>query len=455
MVKTRRVTRKRGGPAALLAFSLVEMMIALLILGFGLLVVGASLPIGLEYSRKSADLAVGEAAAEYGLDVIAGSARLSPDVLRDSFFRPRSTDKDGDGFVDLEPNIEPLIKVRPFVGTNVDATPDAAYAREYRDLDSEGIIGIWVTGNVLQFAAVMGNSYSSAARVFPPISPAPIPPYRPFTTDDFFAAPYQPRPVINGQQNPVGAETIKIRERTIGWTAFYRRVSYTANSDDALYEVISIATRRPSANHRYARQDHSPSKVATALVQPTPYLWNAAGSYTKGQSGPDRVNAEPWLVVFQTLPPLPVPPAQLVGPDRTLPVGAIDSRTLEFTASYEVAQLLPPGSIFIPAVNDAANSANGGLRGFVPHSPDTLPIYEVVDRQAGVGTSAPWVISVKNNGLYPWVAPDPTAPTAAAQWPVWVIPPAVRADGSRTHVFDNKSPIIGIARRFVRFPEIP
>ena len=52
------------------AFSLAEMMIALAILAMGLLVIGAALPIGIRYTRTSVNIATGEAAAEYALDLI-------------------------------------------------------------------------------------------------------------------------------------------------------------------------------------------------------------------------------------------------------------------------------------------------------------------------------------------------------------------------------------------------
>ncbi|HRT42642.1 MAG TPA: prepilin-type N-terminal cleavage/methylation domain-containing protein, partial [Phycisphaerae bacterium] len=78
----------RAGVARKTAFSLAEMMIALVILGFGLLVIGAALPVGLQYERDMIDRATGQAAAEYALDVIEQRIRLVRDPYDETLGKP-------------------------------------------------------------------------------------------------------------------------------------------------------------------------------------------------------------------------------------------------------------------------------------------------------------------------------------------------------------------------------
>ena len=113
----------RGGRAnARAAFSLVELMIAMIILFFGLLVIGAALPVGMDYTRKTTEASIGEDATKYALDVLAGQIRMSRKIFRESIFRPRDGDtpiSDPNGVepdnYPLLPGYIPVFKVRPFV----------------------------------------------------------------------------------------------------------------------------------------------------------------------------------------------------------------------------------------------------------------------------------------------------------------------------------------------------
>ena len=67
---------------------------------------------------------------------------------------------------------------------------------------------------------------------------------------------------------------------------------------------------------------------------------------------------------------------------------------------------------------------------------------------------------VKYNGYYPVVngssPPGSWGPPAAQNWPVWVIPPASEGvDASGNPIFDNHSPILAVARRYVKLREVP
>lgn len=464
-----------GGVNARTAFSLVEMMIAMVILFFGLLVIGAALPVGLDYSRKTTEASIGEDATNYAMDVIQRRIRSSTAtpivipgdfLLKGNLFRPRLNDPPN-GFPLIPPGAagyQPVVKVRPLVATNIDASPDAARVGPDLDDDVERIVGVWMAaagGAVawVDFNLFVQSAIPSVLRVYPPISSD-----SPFTAGGFLAgdprnpnAPRYIRRAIRDANN--GGESVKARERLVAWAAFYRRASYASKSDPLLYEVIVVATKRPTVRHRFARQlVDRPDVQLFRDPEPIP-LW-AGGN--RGTEGEDRVAPVPWLVHFSSLPSLGgfYNHDETGNPDRLISAGANEPASLEFKCTLSVGEKLPAGSIFIPAVNDFNNSFPGqadgpGFVGFVPHAPDSLPIYEVTDRIRD-DANGEYRIIVKNNGTYPWV--DPGVSDGPDAWPVWIIPPAVKPESGQNNslqVFETRSPIIGVARRYIRFPEVP
>jgi prepilin-type N-terminal cleavage/methylation domain-containing protein len=117
------------------AFSLAELMIALVILGLGLLFIAAALPVGLEYTRQTVDLANADAAGEYALEQLETNLRTSirlydwgiadptgANVFRrlDNIHRPRGYDPGSTPpRYPLDKTYEPLFKVRPLAMGNV------------------------------------------------------------------------------------------------------------------------------------------------------------------------------------------------------------------------------------------------------------------------------------------------------------------------------------------------
>lgn len=430
------------------AFSLAELMIALIILAFGLMVIGAALPIGLRYTQQIADETNGEAAAEYALDLIAGHVRLSRDPYDElgggalrytpDVFQPRdpTTGRADD-------NWEPLLKVRPLPLRNVVTTPGGdGYGPRFAEIASqcyeatETAVGNWLAGAAShkEYDAPrwwVAPALASVTAAYPPISAD-----RRYYPDDFFGDPYATRMVRSPVVGP-GSETVKAARQRIVWTAFYRRVSYQPGSDPQLYEFITVACRLPSARHRFPR------------------LTGGAGFpvYNNG----DTMAPVPWLVTFVGWD---APPAfDLSRYDRILVPGVPGPAKYRFYASADVARLLGPGSILVPAVNDERPDSIPGqtpppaaplrLAGFVPHAPDALPIYEV-ERTERLDTDVVAVV-VKPNGYYPW-----TIDGNPLRWPVWIIPPAFQErDSAGQPVYEKRSPIVGIARRYVRLTEIP
>ncbi len=440
-------------------FSLPEMMIALVILGLGLLFIAAALPVGLTYTRETIDRATAEAAAEHALSQISTYARTSNQVLvspdpvypalpanlirRDSIVRPRATPASGGapvGGVLPESNAlmltggGPAVKVRPLVGVNVNlnSNPPA----EVPD-NGEDLIGVWLgavglpttleqadyaPSNALSLTA--NPEFPPALRVFPPVTSV-----QPFRVTDFLSnsanyPQYAPRSAFSS--GTAVNELRKMADARTVWTAFYRRVRYGPGSDPLLYEMIVVVCGRPTAQHKFAPQN-STSGFATP----------------QAVAGVDLVAPSPWLMVFSGLPGSPALIANEV--NRELPFAP--ELPLVFTLqSAASSALFPVGTVFIPAVNDGRASANSAstVPGFTPHAPTALPIYEVSSRPDST------TVVVKNNGFYPF------APGGSQNWPVWVIPPAyVQRDGNGQPLFENRSPVLAVSRRFVRLREIP
>ncbi len=497
-------TRSRGRRGAARAFSLVEMMIALVILAFGLLIVGAALPIGIDYTRRTAEKSIGEAATEYALDVIESRIRLSENsvpapippgvpgefLIRDNLFRPREINGTLSPlpFPVVGPGSPryPFFKVRPMPLSNVDAWGVYAQA-DFLDNNGELIIYNWLNTFIPgRLGATPPEQMREVAVIHAPPNARPQPPnpppyetvrvaisavsrvFPPITADFdmtpplFVSAPYVRRPVAT--QDPTGVllgdESLKAAERLIAWTALYRRASYSDSSNTALYEVIVIAARRPSHDYRFAQQDlASPAAFSTPVARPV-----SLGA--RGTAEPDRVAPVPWLISFTSVPFPDAPPLSIYNhdpvnnPNRLLgvdPASPNEPSELEFTCTIEAGTLLPAGSIFIPAANDAFPSnvapITGGRVGFVPHAPDVTAVYEVTER---IREGSQYRIRVKNNGMYPWVDPVLPGPgTREDYWPVWVVPPARTGTANLPREFDQRNPIVGWSSRYMRFPEVP
>ncbi len=544
---------KTGGGKNRAGFSLAEMMIALVVLGFGLLVIGAALPVGLNYSRQSVDLVAGDQAAEFAVDAIAERIRMkrfdnpAPGGPRfDDVFRPRQGSFVGPVFnlgAPL-PEWEPRIKVRPFLTEVVNPRAASAnlslnvisgnpqvggYTAGLFPLEStiEGRIQRWLPAipNTVA-AAIPGVSFreydlgrvspvlSVCSMIYPPIEsyrfngtdrasqyrPADFDPVDFYSNDNSFSfAEAGASPKINSY---LEGELKKMTSRRVVFAAFYRRVGYDSpgpdgyrqyggtdflatgvtqdnrSSDSRTYELIVVAMRKPSDAHRFALyRDVSGDDIAPHYIGP-----GSARLF-------ETLTPVPILAQFEAIPnsgsyptPSVVPgsigtPLYVIGSpanDRPVYGGSVVPTTLTFSAKTRVGELLPPGSVFIPAVNDDAASlleaiaaippgvprAVNRIAGFVPHVPDALPIYEVLERRAVTnagGATVGYEIIVKNDGFYPWIA----AGAGAGEWPVWIIPQPfteTRRDpafGNATvPVYENRGHTLSISRRIVTLPEV-
>jgi prepilin-type N-terminal cleavage/methylation domain-containing protein len=467
------------GGRPLRAFSLAEMMIALAILAIGLLVIGAALPIGVRYTRDSVNIATGQAAAEHALDLIEQNVCLRrtildpnsvpprPVICEPGLFVPRQSDPADPSYPQLAgefiPDYEPVIKVRPLFTRSIGAPASGGVWTQDTGFDGvrvESLVRFALLGNDTGISAQehdppgqmfvlngawMSWAIPSVATVYPPVTPDWSPAGTTQYLPDYFLANDVNKYTVWG----VGQETRKVQDSLISWTAFYRRVSYDDpntptidEGDPTLYEFIAVAVRRPSLKHRFPLQNAADGGMSTF------------GAPTEATLAP-----VPWLVTFDLNARLPAPPngfndngVPLDGDNFPMPLGQTPA-TITFSCTWAVSGLFPVGSIFIPARNDVAPS-HPDLFGavpinFGPPAPTTLPIYEVVQRPNDT------TVVVRYNGYYPRQGTGTTATPAPEQWPVWVIPPAFEELSGGYPVFPDRSPILAVARRYVRLRELP
>ncbi len=547
------------------AFSLAEMMIALVILGLGLLFIAAALPAGLEYSRATVDASTADEAAQHAMEVVVQNLRTSKRLTAepmglpasvtlyqanraprlDNLFRPR-TPADGALRVRKTPDVplvamadhvvpldwEPFIKVRPLTMGNITLGRAYSGAANQRgdpivddgELAIAKFLNVYTGANgdipseydwlptdesgLSEFISLSTNPpLPAVARIFPPSGPEVS-----LLSADFFSTastPYPPfvaRPntdsgILDSFGNPLFSgtnyqERVKATDSRIGWTVFYRRVAYTVRTktfdtrlaagnqefyayspaDPLTYEIIVVVTRRPTATHRFAAQDlglggGSVNFTTPSAVGPSPSF--GAGS-SGARIGSDRLLPTPWLITFDTgltaREALSIPGDGSGGTsvdydpgvyyngtlsDRPLNPAYVPPGKVVFKITQAIDPLLPVGSVIIPAVDDDRDWTPAGIvgnpnaiprrAGFVPHSPATLPIYEVIERPDSA------TVVVANNGIYPWVAPG----LDAESFPCWIIPPAFNErDVNGQPVYDRKTPVVAVLRRIVRLPEV-
>lgn len=262
------------------AFSLAELMIALGILGIGLLFIAAALPVGVDYTRQSVDRASGDAAAREAAKVIEARLRTSANITStdprygasppalplprlDGVSRPRHantttgafapaypTDEDAGGPIP-ERDYEPFIKVRPLVMQNVHMQPRGELVVD----DVETVIGRYVNARanvlfgtpaplsgaarLLEYDLILTEASTLSleknpvipctARVYPPIVPVGtatifdlLTPTDP-AAGRFAATPVTGNTAVNFSE-PTDAQ--RVMDQRIGWCAFYRRASY-------------------------------------------------------------------------------------------------------------------------------------------------------------------------------------------------------------------------------------
>lgn len=463
-------------------FSLAELMIALAVLGIGLLVISAALPVGLRFTKETVDRDAGAAALSYAFTEIENALAI-PLSTRDAGVLQRTSPifvpRLNDAASTVDSSYSPLLKVRALHTQNVNATPGGPLGgwKPWEELPlsvgspvfGEATAFEWlenVSGNGnLHLSPLEVNQKDANSNILPAFSAASLV-YPPISSD----RRWHPAAYLNDKYDELAgtwgpltfAEAGKLTERNIGWTALYRRVSYASGSDPLLYEFIAVAARRPSAEHRFPVQNPAADLTADP---PTSIHWPGGA----GQPPVGTITPIPWMISFsddtdsgvQPSVPLLTPGVDYDDtlPERPLKDGFKPPATLRFVVERPIGDLMPPGSIFIPAVNDAPTTNTpllGATGGFVPALKDAAPVYKVLERNwnpdLGEGH---YELTVENNGYYPWLPPG----ASAQYWPVWIIPPAFQdtqdVGGFIEPVLTEQSPVVAISRRYIRLHEIP
>ena len=535
-------------------FSLAELMIAVAILGIGLLVISAALPVGLKKTQQIFDQVTGEAANRLAQETIALRVGLRPglspveiltggrtspftgapydpavdEVARESIYRPRFDNfpyvyPDPPGSASPPVSVtcppgtlayevvavgpsgaqtfevrdwEPWIKVRPLVTENVIAAGDNVGERisKFVDLVEQQIEEVVADSELgtlpnpleaTEFVpdnrrfeyrwtfsdAQLADSWQPWAlpvheMVYPPVDLANL--------REEIDGPLDPEDMIND-----GFERLQLDDgddlfeagvraalgRRFVRTTFYRRVNHDrlepgsaggirrVRGDDRLYEMITVTLRRPTEDHWFpvpdvvnwnSQEPEFDDDVAALLPIPVLVTFTEINWL---EDGNDVDDADYWE-------------NQNSEGARTLSPGFSPPATLSFRCTDELGQLLPEGSIIIPATNDDVlslyhhplfNSSPVPLyllrvSGLIPHAPGVLPIYRVIEQRLPTGRENDAVITVENPGYYPW-----TLEEEEDDWPVWVIPPAFsERTGDGAPIFPNESPIVGVHRRMVK-----
>lgn len=548
-------------------FSLAELMIALAILGIGLLVIAAALPVGLKKTQQIFDQVTGEAANRLAQDTIELRVGLRPaktpadldpafvsalpkspyaenpatapdynpaidEAARESIYRPRF---DNFPYVYPDPlgsasppvsvtcplgtlayevvavgpsggqtyevrDWEPWIKVRPLVTENLIAAGDNVGERIGNLVDRveqqiEEVVANSELGtlpNPLESTEFIPEDFRFEYRwtfsdaqladswqpwalpvhemVYPPVDLANL--------REAIGDPLDPEDIINGgferlelddNDDLFEAAALEALKRRFVRTTFYRRVNHDrlqpldpqnptgeiggiARGDDQLYEMITVTLRRPTEDHWFPVPDvgnwdsQEPAfENNVAALLPIPVLVTFT-EINWLEDGNDIDDGDYWE-------------NENSGGSRTLSPDFAPPATLSFRCTDELGQLLPEGSIIIPATNDDVLSLyhhpvfSGSpfpmhllrVSGFVPHAPGVLPIYRVIEQRLPSGRENDAVITVENPGYYPW-----TLEEEEDDWPVWIVPPPFSERAGDAPVFPNESPIVGVHRRMVK-----
>jgi prepilin-type N-terminal cleavage/methylation domain-containing protein len=366
-------------------FSLAEVLIALAILGFGLVIIGATLPAGLRVMQQNQIVRQAEATSENVFDVLESQVRLSNDEFRQRTMIPLGfrrdptppynwADNDGDGLFDID-GMPPSVTAWPLVSWNVRYDPEAAsnsdlykligdrepfrmiaeWLENYEGVSSDGtacfryyLPNSDVGSTLRDYVDWLMPAIRPGDRVFPPVVPQE---YR--TVKTFFDDKYEPQRTLgrSPSQPEERYQVEQMRTRELAWTTFYRPINPAVGE----YEMITIVTKRPSAEHFYPVQawrnapSGNPNDLGD-LFMDEPEAVKIDGKFER------RVAPVPWLVAFRQDDGLPFDNAK----DLILTNGLVDEtggdRPIEsygplvFKCNPELSPLLPKGAQFFPAI---------------------------------------------------------------------------------------------------------
>jgi len=418
-------------------FSLLELMVAIIILGIGMVMVATVFPIGIDMAAQNVQMVIAQATADTAMATLklkvppwpaAGAGAhviLAPDVYQTEFgprpaLNPADMDPDDVTALSLSPNAFGSWNYPPYPPQVVERL------RFFTERTGwTGELGPSGPGNAWDYAYVIPSQnlwpgYLNPPSPYSPITdvrqlPAMLPPTLGRTPEVFplnlVDCVYPPvswatkNPATGEFESlPIAGVLRELAGRRYSWIAIH----HITNRDQGgpRFIVTLLVTHRSDLSSRYARQadlddDASVYNPVFDITDPgvDSQMRMAGWPEPDDDQKTDMLFPQPWLVRF----------------DR------VDLGLGEITCSQEVARLLPTGAWFV------IGRTNGPLVAGTP--------YEIIGRRASI---SPPTLLIRRTGA-----------DARDDVYVWVVPPAIQRSGA-AYVFQAKSPVAGVFMRMMQ-----
>lgn len=477
-----------GGTRCRRAFSLLELMIAIVILGIGMVMVATIFPIGIDMAAQTVQMNIAQSVADAALATLklkvpSVSNLTGDDQVSHLVFGTDVTATDLDTVIDNSTNNNDVIAlalngqksgIKPPAGWKWVSSPwivEYGPGPETLNVDN-ALSGIFPAGGLPKvrlftettgWTGQKGASGDGGAWDYAYVVPSQnllpnylfwlsqekdprsstIPPTLGQVPDvypvNLVDQVYPPVPLItfNPESNkyenrPPTDFLADVAGRRYSWIGIHHVTDST--SGRARFVVTILVTHRSSLTNRYARQaEPSEDKVPgynPRFIQPDDRrelrLPRPDGSST------DMLFPQPWLVRFDQ----------------------INLGTGEILCTQAVADLLPPGSYFVVARSVYAfDSANQQIP---PAALAAGTAYEVSARQGQRGRrDSIWTLQIRRQppvvgAASEWIPENPNNPRELEIPYAWVVPPAVERDSRLAFLgFQAKSPVAGVFVRMV------
>lgn len=390
--------RARLSDARRRGFSLAEMMIAIVILGLGMLMAATMFPVGWLRARDLADFTNSTAATTTAATTVQLLCRAADDTAS-SFL--------GD-VADVVAGLEPVPRVHALHLENALASPPGGNFTLVGDfLDAEDAL---ISIELRPPGSFPVPQISFHERVFPSLAPRPDP-----MTDPLKAAQWE----------------AQLRNRRFAWGILHRFDTTPLLGEARSMTIYLVTLRRTQATHRFARQNPAASTDRpTALpaeedvLFPVPWLveltiagsWRADGTYQDPVGVPSEATAKP---------------------------GSGDGGRL-------IAQMLMSGSVLIDRIQGHVYTVRqhrftGANEKYDYQASLTLD-REITEVDLGLAVGTPVQVDVYDDGTPPNLGGNVRD--------FWVFPPPVaRGDGVNEAfpLFDGLQPVVSIEMRQMVF----
>ncbi len=399
-------------------FSMAELMIAIVILGLGLLMVATMFPVAWTRARDLAEFTNQTTATE--------AAQTTVDMLCNVWDGTPAPDAATSFLGDLAGAAPADGQVHVLHMDNAFRIPNAGGAVIWPEgqlddgaLDSAAALFIAIDPTLINWQGVLQPLPTSQVafheRLIPPLGPLP------------------------GVTGPLDAQwNQQLASRRFAWAVLYKLDAPTpaAADDQRSITMFFVTLRRTQSTHRFARQD---DQGAVPPLPPQPFLWtNAPQSLAPAN---DMIFPVPWLVNLQVNGDWTnVPPGSTGIPSEAIanPGGAAAGRLISHMLQTE-SMLIDRLSGAVYTVKSRRSTGSGN--NFDDEATVTLDreiVVADVDDGSNGGTAGSGAVEPNTEDLRDfWVFP----------------PPASRGPGEDDNfpIFEGKQPVVGIETRQMIF----